>query len=203
MKMTQKISIFTMTCLLALGLLSGKAHAEAGQGLYLEPSLGFLIPLGEDEYEDMVDVSFKLGMPFRIGYLFRAGPILIGPEFASDFTPFNDDDIIRADLDLFRFRFLGCMRIVIPIPRLTKLRLVARAGMGLDILFGEWGRDDDQSAGLGFEFTFGVEYLVHRRVAVGGLMGFPMSFHPDELFGRDFFSADLDYMLYVSIFVFP
>jgi len=208
------MSVRASACLLVLGASAalaypGRAHAikdfgDAGRGLYIEPSLGFMIPLGEDEYEDIVDISFKLGVPGKLGYLFRAGPILIGPELATDFTPFNDDDDLAGDVDLFRFRFLGCVRIVIPIPRLKRLRLVARMGMGLDLVFGEWGREDDASAGLGVEFSFGVEFLVHRRVAIGGLMAFPMAFHPEHVFSRDdYFAADLDYMFYVSIFVFP
>lgn len=193
----------------ALLTYPGRAHAikdtyGGGRGLYIEPSLGFMIPLGEDDYTDLVDISFKLGLPGKLGYLFRAGPIYIGPELSTDFTPFNDDDDLSADLDIFRFRFLGGVRIVIPIPRHRWVRLVARLGMGLDFVFGEWGREDDASAGLGVEFSFGVEFLVHRRVAIGGLMAFPMAFHPEHVFSRaDYFAADLDYMFYVSIFVFP
>jgi hypothetical protein len=200
--------IFAAALAAVLCLASGRAHAlkhlgwGAGRGLFLIPAFGFMVPLGDDHFTDLVDVSFKLDFPGKFGYLFRAGPVLIGPEFAVNFTPLTPDHD-TSDLMLFRFRFLVCLRIVIPIPRFPRFRLIARTGIGPDLAFGSWGNEDDQSTGAGFEFTFGFEFLVHRRVGLGATMDLPFSVHPEEFFGDDYFSAELDYMFHVSIYMWP
>ena len=99
--------LFLVLCLSSKKAYALKDLGDAGRGLYLEPSLGFLIPLGDDHYTDLVDISFKLGLPGKLGYLFKVGPILLGPEFASDFTPYNDDSDVPGHLHLFRLRFLA------------------------------------------------------------------------------------------------
>ena len=213
MSRATSLIVFSFVLLLVSGLPAKKAHAladlgDVGRGLFYDPGLGFMIPLGDDDFTDYVDVSFSLGVPGRVGYLWKLGPILIGPELSSYFTPGTEDDDIPGNLDMYRFRILGGVRIVYAFPRMPRLRIVGRVLIGIDVAWGEWsfwgGDDDDSSAGVGFEFSFGMEFIVHRRIAVGAAMGFPMAYHGDDFFGlEDYFSGELDYIFYVSIFIFP
>jgi len=195
------------------GEIKGSVSAATGKGnkilgdFFLNPALGIAIPMADDDYTEYVGVSFKLAF-LTGGFLFHAGPILVGPEIAMDFIPFNIKEKYEdIDLHLYRMRFQTGARIVFPIPKYERVRLIWRFNLGVDVVWGdwEWGRfhEDDSSAGAALDFIGGIEIMVHRMVGVGGYMGLPVSIHDKKFFyEEDYNSLDLDIMLQVTIYPF-
>jgi len=199
---TKRWSMCVAALVLVSALMAGRAEAfqkdiGGGYGLFLEPALGFLIPVAEDDYEDVYDPSFKLAF-FRIGYTFDLGPVFLGPEFSADFTPYSDD--VPGDLDVFRMRMMGFLRLVIPIPPHPRLRILVRVGTGLGVLWGDWGPYEDEEAGVVFDIVGGIEYQVHRRITVGMTMGFPFGVYPED---EDLFTFDIDFLWHATFYVWP
>ena len=199
----KRLSMAAAAMALAAALFTGRAEAfqkdiGGGYGLFLEPALGFLVPVAEDDYEDLFDPSFKLAF-FRIGYVFNIGPVYLGPEFSADFTPYSDD--VAGDLEFYRMRMMGFLRLVIPIPPHPRLRILVRAGTGLGVTWGEWGRADvDEELGVVFDIVGGIEYQVHRRITVGMTMGFPFGVYPED---EDDFTFDIDFLWHASFYLWP
>jgi len=187
-------------------VLPGRAMAYqkdigGGYGLYLEPAFGFMVPAADDDYDRMVDISFKLAF-LRIGYLFKAGPVYLGPELASDFTPYSHD--LPGDPHFFRIRTLACLRLVIPMPPHPRIHLLFRAGVGLGVVWADYegwhDRHVEDDAGFVMDMAAGVEYQVHRRITLGMTLGFPVGVYPDDY---DFVTFDIDFLWHVSFYVWP
>jgi hypothetical protein len=175
--------------------------------LFFDPALGVMIPMADDDYTDHVGVSFKLAF-LTGGFIFRIGPIFLGPELAVDFTPLNvKEDYDQFNLKLFRMRIQAGARIVYPIPRYERMRLFWRFNIGMDIAWGDWDirgvNEDDASTGLALDFIGGFEIMVHRIVGVGAYMALPVSVHTGHFFNVEGYnSLDLDFMAHVSIYPF-
>lgn len=172
-----------------------------GYGLYLEPAFGFLVPAADDDYDDIADISFKLAF-LRIGYLFKAGPVYLGPELASDFTPYTHD--LPEDAHFYRIRTLACLRLVIPMPPHPRIRILFRVGMGLGVVWADYegwhDRHVEDDAGFVMDMAAGVEYQVHKRITIGMTLGFPVGVYPDDY---DFVTFDVDFLWHVSFYVWP
>lgn len=173
--------------------------------LFLGLSIGGAIPMADDDYTDRVGVSFKF--PFlSAGFVFHLGPVLVGPEFVVDFTPFNiKEDYEESNLHLYRMRIQPGGRIIFPVPNYERLRLLWRVDIGADITWGEWDRrgfnDEDDSAGIAMEFAGGFEIKVHRMVGIGAYMALPVSIHEENLLNLDDYnSLDLDFMTFVTVY---
>ena len=172
--------------------------------LFLELGPGLMIPLADDEYDDVIDPSFKLAL-LRAGFIFRLGPVYLGPELSVDFTPGNVDSDLDDNLALFRMRLQLGARLVFPIPKFQRMRILARLDLGMDIDWGEIDtpHTDDSSTGFAFEFASGFEFMVHKMVAIGFTMGLPISTHRGHFFGQeDWTSLDLDFMIHLGIYPF-
>jgi len=121
-------------------------------------------------------------------------------------------DGLNQDFSAYSVRILGGVRVVCPIAGHERFRIVTRSGIGMDI---SWGKvecdlgpfhfkDDDESVAFAMEFGLGAEFLVHRRIALGMTIGFPvLSFHTEELMSEDYTSLDFDFLWHFSAFVFP
>jgi hypothetical protein len=199
----KRLSLYVAALGLASALFAGRAEAfqkniGGGYGLFLEPALGFLVPVAEDDYEDALDPSFKLAF-LHFGYTFNLGPVYLGPELSADFTPYSDD--VPGDYDFYRMRMMGFLRLVIPIPPHPRLRILVRAGTGLGVTWGERrGADIDDELGVVFDIVGGIEYQVHRRITVGMTMGFPFGIYPED---EDLFTFDIDFLWHATFYLWP
>lgn len=185
---------------LALASLSATARAD---GTFVEGDLGFAAPIGDDEYDDVVDTSIKLAA--RIGS--RSGTKAF--DVSLDFTPVSDNvNNLLIDIDFQRYRLMfGARHEHLLGP---KTRLVFRGAAGIDlvrasgeVLGVEYGETD---VGLALEVSAGVMFDVGSKAKLGGKLGLPMAFHfddndPDDPDDGDFeyTGIDLDFMFVLSV----
>lgn len=192
---------------LALLALPSVARADA----FGEVVAGLAIPLGDDDYEDVVDESFRLGA--RGGSVNARG---LGFEIGLDWTAINDDiggEILGQTFDVSwnRIRLLGGARFGKLAGGNRPVLVFARLGAGLDLVhvnvtsefLGVESEDSETDAGLALEA--GVGALVSLgNVAIGAQVAIPMGFHFEEDDGdaatvdHDYTSYDLDVLATVA-----
>ncbi len=157
-------------------MASTPAHAD---GTFFEADVGLMTPLGDDDYEQTIDESLKLGV--RLGS--RSGSR--GLDVSVDFTPANDElDSAIAEVGIQRFRFMAGGRYEHPIT--PKARFFVRGAAGVDLVrvtaSGEFlGQEFDNSetdGGLALEISSGVLFDV-GKVQLGAKLGIPFAFHFD------------------------
>lgn len=179
------------TAILALLLVSA-SEARADRG-FVEPHVGIMIPVADDEYTDAADESLKLGV--RIG----SGSDRRALDLGIDYTPVNDElstDIIEVDVSRFRFQIGG--RFIAAAG--DKARLFGRISAGLDLIRysasgNVFGIEVDQSEtdpGLAVEAQGGVLFDL-GSVMLAAWVGVPMAFHFDDDDPDVADDADLEY----------
>jgi hypothetical protein len=166
---------------------------------------GVAIPLGDDDYADVVDESFKLGL--RGGSMPAGG---IGVEGSVDWTAINDDiggSVFGQSFDVSwnRFRVLAGARVGTIMGGDTPVLVFGRAGAGVDLVhvsvtaevLGVESEDSETDAGLALEIGGGALVSL-GSVAIGAQIAVPMGFHfedddgDDSTIDHDYTSYDLD-----------
>jgi hypothetical protein len=170
--------------------LTGRAHADGG---FLEAHVGLAVPIADDDYENAVDDSLKLGV--RIG----AGTIERGIDLGIDYTAVNDNlSSALVDFDFSRYRFIVGGRAGSQIGK--DVWLFGRLGAGVDLVRyrargNVLGINFDQretDAGLALEVSGGLAFRV-GPVMLGAAIGVPMAFHFEQDDPGDPRDADLEY----------
>ena len=173
-----------------LVMVSAPVHAD---GTFFEADIGLMTPLGDDDYEQNIDESLKLGV--RLGT--RSGPR--GLDVSVDFTPANDElDNALAEVGIQRFRFMVGGRYEHPLT--PKARLFVRGAAGIDLvhvtasgdIFGQAFDTSETDVGLGLEISSGVLFDV-GKVQLGAKLGIPFAFHFDDDDPNDPDDVDLEY----------
>jgi len=198
--------IFAIASLATLAL-----PATARADSFGELVAGVAIPLGDEDYENVVDESFRLGL--RGGSLPERG---IGYEVALDWTAVNDDiggSIPGASFDVAwnRFRVLGGVRMGKVVGGKTPVLAFVRAGAGVDLVhvsvttdvLGVESEDSETDAGLALEVGGGA-LISLGEVSAGVQVAVPMGFHFEDDDGdaatvdHDYTSYDLDLLATIA-----
>lgn len=146
---------------------------------------GISIPLGDDDWNNMVESSPKLGL--RVGAL----PHEIGGYVQADWVPENTDaqgfsnGLASADISAHRFRMQGGVLFRHPVS--NTLAITGRGGIGADIAYasvsgmvlGQNYEGSQTDVGLGFEFAGGIWFKL-GGMELGGEAAFPFSIHDDD-----------------------
>ncbi len=172
----------------AIVLASASARADG----FFEADVGVATPLEDDDYDDTVDDSIKLGL--RAGTATKFG----GIDVSVDFTPYNDKLSDVFDVDIQRYRFLIGARYQHPFS--PKLRMFVRAAAGLDLLhynasgsfLGIEFDNSETDAGIGLELSGGILFDL-GKASLGVKLGLPVGMHFNEDDPNDQTDTDLDY----------
>jgi hypothetical protein len=181
------------------------AHADS----FVELAGGITVPLGNDDWTDVVESSPKLAL--RAG---AVGENRLGGMLSVDWTPYNTDAMSTVfpggstSISAHRFRMLA--NLVIESPIASRVTARARIGAGIDIahasfeatsIFGRFSAKDTDigpafEAGAGVWFTLG-------SVQVGGELAIPIGHHNHRASQQgeitfDYTSYDLDLMFGVK-----
>lgn len=182
---------FIVVGALAIVGAPGTARAE-GDG-FGELALGLSSPVGEDEYSDNTDTSFKVAL--------QAGTFdgKSGLELHLAWSPVEDDfpDSQFASFDANRVRLLVGGRLGTNIKRTLGIYLHVLGGLDYVHTSSEsnfLGTENTSSDfGLGLEVGGGVK-LAAGPVTIGAQLGVPMAFHFDD--DKDAGEFDVDYNLF-------
>lgn|GEM_PF-1983160 len=192
---------------------AGSASARAAgdtDGLFLEPTLGLALPVGDEYYDGLVDVSFVPAL--SVGWLFGVGDAAIGPEGWITYTPLNVEDGFLGDgLDVYagRFRVAGGARLHVDV---GALYLFAHVGLGFDLVHASWEYDggpvhyddDESDGGLVFLPGFGFGGRVADWIGITMRFDFPTAMHWDDEDGGvdyDCQTTDIEVDLGVTFFL--
>lgn len=166
------------------------AAATAGggtDGLFLEPTIGFGLPVGDEGYDFLIDISFVPAI--SVGWLFGVGDAAIGPEAWVTYTPLNVDDedflIDNADVYAGRFRVAGGGRFQVDI---GALYLFTHLGVGFELVHTSWEyqagplhvEDDESDGGLVVLPGFGFGGRLTDWVGLTMRLDFPTAMHWDD-----------------------
>jgi hypothetical protein len=195
--------------IVSLGILAVPVAARADS--FGEVVAGVAIPLGDEDYSDVVDESFKLGL--RGGTLPTGG---IGLEGGIDWTAINDDiggEVFGQSFDVAwnRFRILAGARVGKITGGDTPVYVFGRAAAGVDLVhvsvtaevLGVESEDSETDAGLALEVGGGALVSI-GSVALGAQVAVPMGFHfedddgDDSTIDHDYTSYDLDILATVA-----
>jgi hypothetical protein len=155
-------------------------RSAAAEGGYLEGVVGIAIPIAEDDYDDAVDESLKLGVRAGSG----AGPTAL--ELSADFAPVNpavDSSVVDFGAQRFRLLVGGRHRI-----ESGKATLFVRGGIGADIvhasasftILGTTLEASETDVGLAAEIGGGMTVSLGDNLYVGAHLAVPMAFHFDD-----------------------
>ncbi len=177
-------------------------------GFMLDLVTGVSVPIGDSDYKNFADASFKVGL--RIGaVLYLTEHWGIAPEGEFDFVPVEPDKsdfpsssgTINISTSIYRERGLFGARYIY---NFGIGSVYARTMIGVDHIGGTasasvggfGGSTDFSSTGFTLEPGGGVQFNVVRHLVVGFTTGFPIAFHS---FGngnnnRKFTAVDIDFM---------
>lgn len=195
-----------MRAIVASAVLAVSTPAFADS--FVDLSGGVTIPVGDDEWTELVESGPKLAV--RVG----AFPKELGGYIQADWTPVNTDaqsswslpGIGSAELSAHRFRVTGGVLFHHSVS--NTLVVTGRGGIGADIahanVSGEvFGNEFDESqtdVGLGFEFAGGLFFKL-GNMEIGGEVAMPFAIHDDDNNEPDidfnYTSYDLDLMFIV------
>ncbi len=183
----------TLTSLVVAFASMAAARTATADGGYAEAVVGLGIPIAEDDYENAVDESLKLGVRAGGG----AGSTAV--ELALDVTPVASElDSAAVEVGVQRYRMLigGRHRI-----RSGPATLFVRAGVGVDVVhysasstvLGIMFEASETDLGLAAEVGGGFTIPVGGKLYVGGHLAVPMAFHFDDDDPAVNDDADLEY----------
>ena len=202
MKSTTLLASLAAAATLVLAIPSSRADG------FGEVVVGIANPIGDSDYDNAVDTSFKLGV--RAGELGKNG---LGFEGALDWTPISDNyggSVLGQSLDVSwqRFRLQGGLRFG-KVLGSHNLMVFGRALAGVDIIhtsvsatvLGQTSSSSDTDTGLALEFGGGI--LVDAGpVVLGGQLAIPFGFHFDnsstDNVDRSYTAIDLDILFTAS-----
>lgn len=201
--MTRTSNVLTLGGAASLALAAvtaGPAAAEPDllRGSFMEAVLGLAVPVAEEDYEDTVDESLKLGVRFGSGQA-PGGAGWPGLELSLDFTPVNPElDSATIDISIQRYRGLIGVRHRIPA---GKGALFLRAGLGADLvhvsasgsILGINFETSETDVGLAAEVGAGLMFPIGGNLYVGAHFAVPMAFHFDDDDPGDPDDTDFEY----------
>ena len=176
-------SLLASLCAVLLILLA-TASAHAQGTAFAEIVGGLASPLGDEDYEDFVNNSIKLGV--RAG-VYRSQPLSggahlaleVGADWALADNDLDDDPNVEAPFH--RVRVLAGARVNVGLAR--KASLFVRVGAGLDYVTGSISAFgitvDDDDIGLGFEAGGGI-VVETGGYTVGMQLALPIAWHDDD-----------------------
>ncbi len=175
---------------LVLVVGASRAHADS----YLTLNGGALMPVGDSDWEDVIDPSANFAV--RAGGSTRTGRgARVGVEFGLELAPLATDfggGLI--DVEMSRYRFLVSARYEALLSR--GLLLSLRGGLGVShvrITVSALGASEsDSDNGLALDFAAGLWVPTSRRVLLGLELGVPFGFHSDNDNGD---GSSLDYRM--------
>jgi hypothetical protein len=169
---------------------------------------GVTIPIGDGDYKNFADPSFKIGV--------RAGAVIyiterfgIAPEGEFDFIPLEPDKsdfpnvngTVNVSTSMFEERVLFGARYILNFGigsfyLRTMLGLDHIGGTTTGTAFGFTGSNDFSSTAFALEPGAGIQFNIVRHLVIGFTTGFPIAFHS---FGsgnnnRKFTAVDVDFM---------
>lgn len=191
-----------MRAYLCLAILAVATPARADS--FVELAGGISIPLGDDEWADLVETSPTLAV--------RAGsvPNNIGGFLSVNWMPANTDaqgwsgPFTSGDVSAHRFRLIAG-----PMYRhqlSNTLAVTGRAGVGADIahasvegtVLGTSFESSETDVGFALEFGGGVWFKV-GSVEIGGEVAIPFGFHNDDNMDIDFDYTSYDFELFGAV----
>jgi hypothetical protein len=153
---------------------------------FVDLSGGISIPVGDDDWTELVESSPKLAV--RVG----AFPKELGGYLQADWSPVNTNaqgwdlgGLGNADISAHRFRVTGGVLFHHNVS--NTLVVTGRGGIGADIAYvgvsgtvlGQSFDESETDAGLGFEFAGGVFFKL-GNLEVGGELALPFAIHDDD-----------------------
>ncbi len=180
-------------------------------GLFLEPTLGFGLPVADAAYDYLIDISFVPAI--SVGWLFGLGDAAIGPEAWLTYTPLNvdDDDFPIRDADIYagRFRVAGGARFQVDV---GALYLFTHLGVGFELVHTNWEyyigplhyEDDESDGGLVILPGFGFGGRLTDWIGLTLRLDFPTAMHWDDEDGGvdfDYHSTDIEVDFGVTFFL--
>ncbi len=196
------------SCAVLVALVAAPT-ARAEKNGFAEVVVGMANPIGDDDYDDIVENSFKLGVR---GGVFRGAPLSggvhLGFELGADWALADTklDDGPNFDATFHRFRFLAGGRVNVNL--MKKLSLFFRAGAGLDVVLGSLSLTIGQTTtttdenDLGFALEFGGGAVVEAGGYLFGMqLALPIAWHDDPSSGAgdvlyyDYTSYELDLLV--------
>jgi hypothetical protein len=182
-------------------LTTGAAHA----GGFAEVAGGAVVPVGDDDYENAVDTSLKLGVHVGSTGFARADQVRFGFELGFDWTALSSDfDTAVTDESFHRIRGLVGGRAVVPLAA-DRVVLIGRFAAGVDVAYasvsgqilGVEFENSETNIGLALDPSVAVVGKVAGNSYVGLQVGVPISVHDDdpEELDLDYTSVDIDFLL--------
>jgi hypothetical protein len=181
----------------AMGISTAQADDPRRGGGFLELVLGPTLVQGDDDYENVVDDSFKLGL--RGGSMGRSAGIEIGIDW-NDLDP-PDVPLLDTYFEAHRFRFLIGGRGGAYFGR---VQVFGRLAIGADYVTASVDSPlgDNEESDLGFALELGGGAVFHLGgFYLGGQIAIPMAFHSEdddednEDLGLDYTSTEIDLLL--------
>lgn len=182
---------------------AGVAAADEQRG-FAEAVIGVGIPLGEEDYEDVVDPGLKAGV--------RAGASN-GVEIGADYTDLGGVSVLATDVTFARYRAMAGFRHRIPAGKGGKSTVFFRGAAGVDVvqahavteILGNTAENDETDVGLAVELGGGFQ-AAFGNVFVGAHFAVPIAFHfddddpdDDQDFDLEYTSYDLDLLFTVGV----
>lgn len=179
-----------------LGAVSTSAAQPSTRG-FIELAGGIAQPIGDDDYTELIDTSFKLAL--RGGaWLSGDRGTRLGLEVGADYTFANFDG---PNVDARRLRLTGGFRGLVAVG--GGLGLMVRVAAGID--YASYEGDvigftfDGTDVGFAVEAGGGVIFHIARTMYVGGQVAVPIGFHDAEDEGIDFTSIDVDVLVVLGL----
>jgi len=202
-----RVTIATACAAFAMTAWTASATAQSHGDNSAEVIAGVVFPLGEDDYENFLDPSFKFGGRVVFFGSARSRGRQVGLEVDFDWTPAaNDlDDTRWVDASFNRFRVLAGARMRKDIN--PKASFFIRAAGGIDIVTGrieeqllgtDWEEND-----LGVALEFGGGVTAHLGdLLIGAQAAIPIAIHwdddPNDYWEYDYTGYDFDLLFTVG-----
>ena len=201
-----KIVLPLLLLLLCMCTTSAHAAERMKVGFMMDFVTGVTIPIGDSDYKNFADASFKMGL--RLGaVLYITDRFAIAPEGEFDFIVLEPDKTdfpnlsgtVNVNTGIYRERGLFGARYVINFGigsfYLRTLLGVDHIGGTTSASIGGFGGSTTfSSTGFALEPGAGVQFNVVRHLVVGFTTGFPIAFHDFGNNSRKFTSVDVDFL---------
>jgi hypothetical protein len=182
-------------------------------GFMLDGVTGVTVPIGDSDYKNFADASFKIGI--RVGaVLYITDRFAIAPEGEFDFIALEPDNTdfpnasgtLNVSTSMFRERGLFGARYILnfgigSVYLRTMLGVDHIGGSSSASIGGLGGSTDFSSTGFALEPGAGVQFNIVRHLVVGFTTGFPIAFHNfgNNNNSRKFTAVDIDFMGVVGL----
>jgi hypothetical protein len=188
--------VMSIVVIASLALSTSRAEARDG---FVEIVAGPTLVQGDDDYERLVDDTFKLGL--RGGSMGDKAGFEVGIDW-NDLDP-PDVDLIGLETEAHRFRFMVGGRGG---TRVGRVLIFGRAAIGVDYVSASisLGGNEEDRSDLGFGLEVGGGAVVDLgSFYIGGQLAIPFAFHSedddeddlDNDLNLDYTSTEIDLLL--------